>query len=323
VILRARAEEMLRVQSARSFPAGAEQTVRVMYAKTVVGVTNALLVVDRTLPRDLAVAHFRPGAQLRAVMRFSNAGTTAQSDRVPDMRGVSLRIAASGREPHDLILANFPTAIARNAQQFFEMTIASAGDREALLARLAERIGIAESRRVAVNLRSSLKLCSSLATQRFWSGCAFLWGARPVHFQLRPTVPTQPLATGSAARSGDALRLELAERLATRDVTFRFAIQRYVDEARTPIEDAATRWKESVSRPIEMATLIIPRQELASSESQAVRLQVDRTRFDPWNAPPQFRPLGSLNRLRRLVYKPRAIADYEPQHRARTRDRGE
>ncbi|HEY0341127.1 MAG TPA: hypothetical protein VGC34_10000, partial [Steroidobacteraceae bacterium] len=95
---------------------------------------------------------------------------------------------------------------------------------------------------------------------------------------------------------------------AVHDVRFRLALQRYVDEKRTPIEDAAVRWHQSVSRPIEIATLIVPQQDLLGANAAAALAEVDGLTFSPWNAPAGFRPLGSLNRLRRFAYPSSAVA---------------
>ncbi len=60
-LFRTMAQEMSKLrQRAADRPAQA----RMMYAKTVAGVTNASLIMDRILPADLAVGHFQPGASL-------------------------------------------------------------------------------------------------------------------------------------------------------------------------------------------------------------------------------------------------------------------
>ncbi len=68
------------------------------------------------------------------------------------------------------------------------------------------------------------------------------------------------------------------------------------------------KWGPTVSPPIEIATVIIPKQDLLGEAGEAALLQVDNLAFNPWNAPPQFRPLGSLNRARRFAYEMSAQA---------------
>ncbi|OHT22304.1 hypothetical protein [Edaphosphingomonas haloaromaticamans] len=274
---------------------------RLFHAKTAVGITDAALMVDRALPAGLVVGHFRPGAILPAAIRFSNASAIPQADGVPDMRGLAMRLAIPAGGPHDFVLANFPTALARNAEQFLALAMAAAGDWETRLARLASRIGLWESRRILAHLKASLKLCPSLAHEHFWSASPYLWGSRPVRFELRP-VAGEPPPPILPAPGDNALRIEFASRIARRSVTYRLALQHYCDERRTPIEDAAVDWRPRAARPIEIATLVIPRQDISGREGRWALEQIDRLRFNPWNAPEDFRPLGSLNRLRRFFY---------------------
>ena len=95
---------------------------------------------------------------------------------------------------------------------------------------------------------------------------------------------------------------ELAVRLRAGDVTYRLLLQPFVSEELTPIEDGVVEWKTDVSVPIGVATLIIPRQDLSTSAAQAARSAVDDLVFNPWHCPEPFRPLGNLNRARRVVY---------------------
>jgi hypothetical protein len=274
---------------------------RLMHAKTVVGVTNASLIVDRLVSAELAVGHFQPGEILPVVLRFSNASPAPQGDPAPDMRGLAMRIDLPEGGIHDLLLANTPTSFARNARQFFVVALALMDDRENWLTKLVAEIGIPESRRIATYLRSSLKLCPSLALEHFWSGGPYLWGDNPVRFELRPTASPADM-TAIAPMCSDALRTEFATRLALQDLSYRLAVQNYVDAWRTPIEDASVDWKASLSPAVEIATLVIPRQDLSSAEGRLGLSQVRDLAFSPWNAPAPFRPLGGLNRLRRLVY---------------------
>ncbi len=295
--------EMLRVRQAI---AERKHPPRMMYAKTVAGIANAFLVMDRMLPAELAVAHFRPGASLPVILRFSNASAIPQPDTAPDMRGLALRLALPGGARHDMIFANYPTCLARDAEQFFEFAMIPPGGDEDLLVRLADRLGEAESLRIAAYCKASFRLCASLAEETFWSGCAYLWGDSPARFELRS------LALRPAARvppgGADALRAELAARLLAGDVRYRLAIQKYVDEKNTPIEDAATDWDRQTAPPAEIATLVIPRQDIAGRGGAMTLRRLDALGFNPWNAPDPFRPLGSLNRLRRLAYDTGAAA---------------
>ena len=93
------------------------------------------------------------------------------------------------------------------------------------------------------------------------------------------------------------LREKLREALTEGDVCFDFCIQLFVDDKRTPIEDAYIEWKESDSPPMPIATLTIPKQELDPQLQQ----DVEHMAFSPWNTS-EFTPLGLINLARKNVY---------------------
>jgi hypothetical protein len=294
------AEKMRAVQEANRIKAGTPHASRTLHAKMVVGVTNAVLDVNRALPADFAVGHFQPGAQIATSVRFSNASGISQHDAAPDMRGAALRLRLAGGLPHDLLMTSFPVSLARNARQFVEFAVLASGDRDTLFTRLVEKFGAEEAQRMGANIRQGVRLCPSLALESFWSRGAVLWGHQPVRFQLRPHNALE--GSNVLPEGPDALRTEFAERLALGPVRYRLALQRYIDEASTPIEDGAVEWTEEVSPPIEIATLVVPEQDLLGPAATAASGEVDEMTFNPWNAPPEFRPLGNINRARRTVY---------------------
>ena len=301
-IFRGMVMEMFAAQQISEANRGVDDRLRMMFGKTVVGIIAASLKMDYIIPADLAVDHFYPGASLPAIIRLSNASRVPQTDSAPDMRGLAVRLALPGGTEHDLLFSNFPTSLARNAEQFFQFSMAQSADQELLFARLAARLGLRESRRIATYLKSCFRLCPSLAQEHFWSGSAFLWGDRPVRVEFRP-VRSFELPCNSQQTNSDALRVEFAQRLARSDIRFRLALQRYVDEKHTPIEDTAYEWNQSMASPIEIATLTIPRQDILSPEGMRILDEIDKLAFNSWNAPEKFRPLGSLNRMRRIAYE--------------------
>jgi hypothetical protein len=306
------AGQMLDIQEANRKASGRARADRTLHAKMIAGVTDAVLTVDAALPEAFQVGHFRPGATLRAAVRFSSASPFPQPDNSPDMRGAAIKIwpyaGASQPQPnepgsqdvHDLLMTNFPVSHARDARQFVDFAVLAQGPRETFAERLAQRFGESEARRMLENVRHGARVPESLALERFWSRGAILWGAEPVRFELCPAHDASALAKKFDGEN--ALRDELTERLSKGDVVFRLALQRFVDEVRTPIEDAAVPWQEADSAPVHIATLTISRRLLDSGEARRQAQAVADMAFNPWNAPASFRPLGNLNRVRRRVY---------------------
>ena len=94
------------------------------------------------------------------------------------------------------------------------------------------------------------------------------------------------------------LREKLREALKEGELRFDFCIQLFVDEKKTPIEDAYIEWKESDAPPIPIATLILPKQDF----DRELEESIERMAFNPWNAM-DFTPLGLINLARKKVYQ--------------------
>ena len=295
------AQDILKVQELNRQKAGCIHAMRTLHAKIVFGVKDARLVVDRDLPKRFHVAHFLPGASLPTAVRLSNASGIVQSDSVPDMRGAALRVKLPSGLIHDLLMTSFPVSHARNARQFVAFAIIASGDRSQMLSRMAEAFGKEEAARMLGNIGQAVRPSTSLATDRYWSRGAILWGAAgPVRYNMRPTDDSSP-ASAIQNDGPNNLRTEFEARLQKDDVKFRVALQSFVDEDRTPIEDGATEWTEQISPSVDIATLIIPQQNPRTAKA-LVLAQIDEMAFNPWNAPDEFRPLGNLNRARKVIY---------------------
>jgi len=67
-----------------------------------------------------------------------------------------------------------------------------------------------------------------------------------------------------------------------------------------PIEDPSVLWKETDSAFLPVATITIPSQQFDTPEQQQF---CENLSFSPWNALPDHRPIGALNRVRKVVYQ--------------------
>jgi hypothetical protein len=97
----------------------------------------------------------------------------------------------------------------------------------------------------------------------------------------------------------DALRLALEETLRTQELLFEFQVQLRTSKQTMPIEDASVEWPESESPYRTVAHLLLPRQEIESLRQQAAYQTLS---FNVWHALAAHRPLGGINRVRRLAY---------------------
>lgn len=123
-------------------------------------------------------------------------------------------------------------------------------------------------------------------------------------FVPRPVVPPHRRARVPLRPGPDYLSEALTATLASREVVFDLLVQRQVDPVTMPLEHAGVAWSRRRSRPVRVATLRLPRQQLDAAEQRRL---ADTLRFNPWHALPEHRPLGNQNRARRTIYA--ALAD--------------
>ena len=285
------------------------RSARAFHAKSALSVKNAMLFVSADVPVDLRQDCFQPAAELPATVRLSNASGMHQSDGRKDLRGIAVRLEGA-EHVHDLLMSNFERPPATNAAEFMAMSAALEGRSSAaaklisLLFRLPPRVGVCATIRIIGNALASARKVDSLATQTYWSRGAIMWGgAGPVRYLLRPLptgAPHSAAAEFDADRGDDALRIDLQERLRTGPVEFELAVQPFVSDTETPVEDVSRPWR---SDPVPIGLLVIPMQDLDTAEARLIERQVDQLAFNPWNTPDAFRPLGNLNRARRFVYE--------------------
>ncbi len=72
-----------------------------------------------------------------------------------------------------------------------------------------------------------------------------------------------------------------------------------MSEALTPIEDASINWPSPYTT---VARLTLPHQDSNSAAGQALLSQVEASVFDPWQALVAHRPLGDVQRARKVIY---------------------
>jgi hypothetical protein len=132
---------------------------------------------------------------------------------------------------------------------------------------------------------------------------------------LRPA-PEAAAAPAPSETDPEYLSREFASRLQAGDVRFELCIQRFYDERSTPIEDTAIEWTEKASPVIKVAELAISKPVPSAAEAIANARMIDELAFNPWNTTDEFRPLGNLNRARKVVYD--ASAAHRLAYRWRT-----
>jgi hypothetical protein len=285
-------------------------TSRALHAKGKVGLEAEFTALP-DLPEHARIGMFGAPASYRALVRFSNGSGRRQHDKTPDVRGVAIKVlGVAGKKiipgledktTQDFLLIRTPTTPFRDAAEFIGFVVAAR--RPALaVPRILAHFGLARGGALLKKLAASLRQpTTSLATTRYYSAVPIKYGPYAVHYALEP----HARAEGGAKRgaSPDHLGEELEAQLARGPVIYDFRVQFYVDDQRTPIEDASVEWKEQDAPFVTVARLTLPQQDVRSARGRRVAELIEGLSFDPWHAGEDFRPLGDIMRARNHAYR--------------------
>lgn len=146
----------------------------------------------------------------------------------------------------------------------------------------------------------------------YFSVTPYLLGeGQAIKFLVKPHAQNKP--TGQVnKKSPDHLSQAMKETLGDRAAGFDFFVQVQSNPVTMPVEDSTIGWDAD---PIKVATIRIPKQSFDSPEQMQF---CENLSYTPWHALEVHRPLGSMNRARKIVYQQtasvrREINGVEPQ----------
>jgi hypothetical protein len=266
------------------------------------------------LPGELAQGLFARGASFPAVARFSNSAPWRQSDVLPDGRGMAIQVeqVASGASgstddsmTQDFLMVNAPAFIARDVSDYLKLEEArlKAQDRPASLAlRLAARTWNPFQwcwRAVRSGVRIATQVPSHPASYTYFSMVPIRYGRFVAKYRVLPARSFKLRLSNLVGTRENAMRLALLESMRTEELRFEFQVQLRTSRTSMPIEDATVEWPERESPYQTVAHFIVPPQDILVTEA---RQQCEQRSFNVWNALPEHRPLGGINRVRMPVY---------------------
>ena len=265
------------------------------------GLLEAEFTVHGDLPDIYKLGIFSQAKTFKTWVRFSNANSAAQPDLKRDIRGIAIKLTQVPGEKlstesdcldnQDFLLISTDTFLCDDIQTFDGMVKAIQGS-------LWQKICFFASHPCVVwQLVRSFKIFANPLQIRYFSCTPYLLGEQAVKYCVTPVIQTNDVIPSDP--DDDFLRLAMKQQLRTASTEFVFGIQLQSDRKNMPIEDASALWKESSSPFMPVATLRIPMQNFDTSERNQ---QGESMRFSPWHCLAAHRPLGSINRARRLVY---------------------
>ena len=223
--------------------------------------------VSNELPPALQVGFLRPGARYEGFGRFSRAQSHNRKDSSFDGRGLAFRLVTDDG-PQDVLLSNTPVSFAPDPVTFVKAgKIFANHNMFVAVVKLPFALGPCRAVKVAANLAATTPDDRiSLTSQRYWSRVPFRLGAVALKLVAVPVPPGEVRCSGE---DPDFLTEQLRDDLRQGDRIFTLHVQLFVDEGRTPIEDASKEWKEADSPLVLIGTVTIPRQDLDDEASRA------------------------------------------------------
>ncbi|MBA3811597.1 MAG: hypothetical protein H0X27_08150 [Caulobacteraceae bacterium] len=309
---RAFAEEINRYQEgfARS---GDGQRRRNFHVKSHAGLSAQFRVVD-DIPERAKHGVFAAPHTFQAWVRLSNGFSVGMPDWFPDLLGCSVKLrdvpGASllpGEDPagvQDFLALNQPYLPADDARQLMIISTSSANVFTAPL-KLIGGLGLAHGLRVmlwTLGWSARRLFLRSVATEDFHGATPIAIGPHAAKFMWRSRQRRSAVRGTPGASWRNYLRDDLRARLAAGDLGWDFLAQFQVDPVKTPIE-GAYGWKPADAPFVKLAELTIARRDLGSAEARRDERLVDGLSFNPWHAIAEHRPLGEIQRARRVIYQ--------------------
>lgn len=266
------------------------------------GCVRAQVHIDSSaLPPALRVGVFaadRPADYL-AWIRFSNGNPDGANapDINRDIRGMALKLmnvdaAAAGSQ--DFVMLSSKEFFSRDGEDYLALhrAIKASG----------WQLGwyfVSHPRDLSILLHGLSRAANPLQLEYF-SSVPYRLGSGSMKFKVRPCASSAPAESMPDTPSVNFLRQRLVSTLRARDACFDFMLQPNREPEINQIENANLVWDEAKSPYIKVASIRIPQQEQIDSVAQLNFCE--NLSFNPWHSDPATRPLGQINRIRRLIY---------------------
>lgn len=273
------------------------------------GCVRAEFHVSKSLPSNLAKGVFIPDKSYSAWIRFSNAsGDATQADNKKDARGMAIKIlGVTGRKilenddqamTQDFIMINHPVFFINEPQRY--LSFIEDVNSESMLKKFQIPFTLGLQGTINAVKASNSKISNPIQS-RYWSMVPYQLGLgadrQAVKYSTRPCTPNKVEIPNKP--SHDFLRETLRKNLETSDACMEFLIQPRTT-SKMLVEDSMTEWKESQAPFYRVATIHIPKQIFDTPEQN---MFCENLSFTPWHALPEHRPLGAINRLRKVIYE--------------------
>ncbi|SEO15369.1 catalase family protein [Acinetobacter sp. yr461] len=273
------------------------------------GCVRAEFHVSKNIPAQFAKGVFIPDQSYQAWIRFSNASNDASSaDIDKDARGIAIKLLGVSGEKilesekqattQDFIMINHPVFFANDAKRYLSFINDVNSHNMIRKFHIPFALGFKGTMN-ALGARNS-KIANPLYA-RYWSMVPYQLGLVNDRQAVKYSVRACSVTANNLPKnpSHDFLRDALKNTLQNTDACMEFLIQPRTS-SQMLVEDSMTEWDEKAAPFYQVATIHIPKQNFDTPEQNKF---CENLSFTPWHALPAHKPLGAVNRMRKVIYE--------------------
>ncbi|MNH62913.1 Catalase [compost metagenome] len=273
------------------------------------GCVRAEFHVSKNIPAQFAKGVFIPDQSYQAWIRFSNASNDASSaDIDKDARGIAIKLLGVAGEKilesekqattQDFIMINHPVFFANDAKRYLSFINDVNSHNMIRKLHIPFALGFKGTMN-ALGARNS-QIANPLYA-RYWSMVPYQLGLGNDRQAVKYSVRACSVTANNLPKnpSHDFLREALKNTLQQTDACMEFLIQPRTSN-KMLVEDSMTEWDEKAAPFYQVATIHIPKQNFDTPEQNKF---CENLSFTPWHALPAHKPLGAVNRMRKVIYE--------------------
>ncbi len=284
-------------------------------------------IVEENIADELKVGIFSQPRTYPIWIRFSNGSNDPRPDTDGNVRGMAIKIMGVEGEmaidvlnhqgEQDFVLIDDPAFFMKDVTGYLNFFAALATMNKIkeptfpknpdgtpqLEPGMAEKIDQAKEALKIIH-KMEEKQVPNLLKSTYWSATPYKFGDGAMKFSAVPNNSFTGFDQADSSDQENYLRDSMARYLADANASFDFKVQLQRDADAMPIEDPTKVWDESISPFIKVATINIPHQIFATQERRGAD---EKQSFSPWYALQVHRPLGGINRARKMYIE---LADF-------------
>ena len=272
------------------------------------GCVRATFEVEDSLERKLAQGVFQPGSRYPAWIRFSNgASDPARPDGAGDARGMAIKLVgvsgpklvADEHGTQDFVLINHPVFFVDDPHRYAVFFQRLNGSHP--LVRLAAPLALG-IRGVLIAREIGASRIANPLFERYFTMTPYRLGddasKLAVKYSARPCSPREGDPDEETTQDPSFLRKAMRAVLEQDEGCFEFLVQPRTSPSMS-VEHSMIEWDDGEAPFHKVATITIPKQtfDLPAQDEFCENLS-----FSPWHARTDQRPLGAVNRVRKVVY---------------------